>query len=181
MKAQPDKLSYGTAGTGSPAHMAVAHLKEALQDFQALHVPYKGAVESINALLSDQIDFTIAVLGTAVTAIKAGKLRLLAVTSAKRTTLLPNVPTVAELTKTRYEFEPWGGFMAPAGTADAIIDLLAGGFTQAAHSAAFTQYLTATAGELTLSASPAEFQQQLQSALAAERRVVQQLGLQQAS
>lgn len=179
LRTQPGKLSYGTAGPGSPSHMAVAHLEDALQGFQALHVPYKGAVESINALLGGQIDFTISVLGAALPHLKTGRLRLLAITSAQRSALLPDAPTVAEITTTRYAFDSWGGFMAAAGTADETIDRLARGLAQAARSAAFTQYLASTGGELALSSSPAQFLAQLQSALATERRMVQQLGLRQ--
>lgn len=177
VRAQPGKLSFGTAGPGSPAHMAVAYLEDAVKDFQALHVPFKGAVESINAILAGQIDFTIGVLGAAVPHIKAGKLRILAVTPARRVALLPEVPTVAEALGISYGFQSWGGFMVPAGTPDDVIDRLAAGFVQAAGSEAFKRYLQGAGGELDLVSSPAEFRKRLVPALDTERRIVQRLGL----
>lgn len=177
VQAQPGKLSYGTAGPGSPAHMAVAYLEESQKNFQALHVPYKGAVESINAILAGQIDFTICVLGAATAQIKAGKLRVLAVTPGKRVAQLPELPTIAEATKSAYNFQSWGGFMVPAGTPDDIIDRLAKSIAQAARSETFAKYLLNAGGELDLTASPAEFLQRLVPAIDTERRIVQRLGL----
>ncbi|WP_296554696.1 tripartite tricarboxylate transporter substrate binding protein [Pigmentiphaga sp.] len=181
VRAQPGKLSFGSAGLGSPAHMAQAYLEDALKDFQALHVPFKGAVESINAILAGQIDFTIGVVGAAVTQIKAGKLRLLAVTPAKRLALFPDVPTVAEALGTPYEFQSWGGYMVPAATPDDVVDRLAAGLVQAANTEAFRKYLQGVGAELDLVASPAEFRKRLLPALDAERRIVQRLGLKEGS
>lgn len=181
VRAQPGKLSFGTAGAGSPAHMAVAHLEDALKDFRALHVPFKGAVESINAILAGQIDFTIGVLGAAVPHLKAGKLRILAVTPARRVALLPEVTTVAEALKTDYDFQSWGGYMVPAGTPDEVIDRLAAGIVQAANTEAYRKFLQGVAGELDLVTSPAEFRKLLVTAMDAERRIVQRLGLKEGS
>ncbi|WP_137918861.1 tripartite tricarboxylate transporter substrate binding protein [Hydrogenophaga sp. 2FB] len=181
VRAQPGKLSFGTAGAGSPAHMAVAHLEDALKDFQALHVPFKGAVESINAILAGQIDFTIGVLGAAVPHLKAGKLRILAVTPARRVALMPDVPTVAEALGTPYDFQSWGGYMVPAGTPDDVVDRLAAGIAQAANTEVFRKFLQSVAGELDLVTSPAEFRKRLVPALDAERRIVQRLGLKEGS
>lgn len=176
VRAQPGKLSYGTAGAGSPSHMAVAYLEDAMKDFQALHVPYKGAVESINAILGGQIDFTVGVLGVAIPQVKAGKMRILAVTSAKRMALLPDVPTVAEALGINYDFDSWGGYMVPAATPDDVVKRLAAGFVQAANTETFKTYLQGIGGQLNL-LSAAEFGKELVSALATERRIVQRLGL----
>ena len=177
VQANPGKLSFGTAGVGSPAHMAVAYLEEDVKDFKALHVPFKGAVESINAILGGQIDFTIGVLGAAVPQINAGRVRALAVTPSKRVALLPDVPTVAEVTKTNYDFQSWGGYMAPAGTPDAIIDHLAKAMVQAANTEAMHKYLVAIGGELDIISTPAEFRKRLQAAIDIERRIVKRLGI----
>jgi len=176
-RSQPGKLTYGSAGVGSPAHMAVAYLEEDIKDFKALHVPFKGAVESINAILGGQIDFTIGVLGAAVPQIKSGRLRALAVTPSKRVALLPDVPTIAEVTKTGYEFQSWGGYVAPAGTPDDIVDRLAKAFVQSANTDAMNKYLAGVGGQLDIVATPSEFRKRLQVAIDIERRIVQRLGI----
>jgi len=181
VKANPGKLAYGTAGSGSPAHMAVAYMEDGIKDFKALHVPFKGAVESINAILAGQIDFTIGVLGAAIPHIKAGRLRALAVTPAKRVALLPEVPTIAEAAQIDYEFQSWGGFVAPAGTSDAIIERMSKAIVQAANSDSFAKYLASVGGELDVIAVPAEFGRRLQSSIATEKRIVEKLGLKESA
>lgn len=176
-QANPGKLTYGTAGRGSPAHMAEAYLEDAVKNFQALHVPYKGAVESINAILGHQIDFTIGVLGPALSQITAGKVRALAVTTSKRIPELPNVPTITEVIKAPYPFQSWGGFMAPAATPDNVVAELANVLTKAAQSAPVTTYLANSGGALDLSTSPAAFGESLKAELAAEKRIVKKLKL----
>lgn len=179
VQAQPGQLSYGTAGPGSPAHMAVAYLEEAIKDFNALHVPFKGAVESINAMLGGQIVFTIAVLGAAAPHIKGGKLRALGVTPAKRVALFPDVPTIAEATGTDYAYESWGGFTVHADTPDEVIAQAAKAFVTAAQSDSVGKYLANTGGRLALMPSPAEFGKALAREVELERRVVKRLGITQ--
>lgn len=116
-------------------------------------------------------------LGAATTQLKAGKLRALAVTPSQRVAALPDVPTIAEATRSAYEFQSWGGFMAPAGTPDEVVERLAKSIAQAARSEAFAKYLLNTGGELDLVTPPAEFRKRLASAIDTERRIVQRLGL----
>lgn len=124
VQAQPGRVTYGSAGQGSPAHMAVEFLHEATGNFQGLHVPFKGAVESINAILGGQIDFTIGVLGAAVPHINAGRLRALGMTTPQRLPLLPEVPTIAEAGLPGFDVASWLGVMAPARTPPAVIEQL---------------------------------------------------------
>jgi tripartite-type tricarboxylate transporter receptor subunit TctC len=176
-QAQPGKLSFGTAGQGSPAHMAVEFLHEATGNFRALHVPFKGAVESINAILGGQIDFTIGVLGAAVPQIRAGRLRALGVTTASRHPLLPQVPTIAEATRTRYEYVAWGGLMMHPQAPDALVARLDQAYRKALQSDAAQKHNSATGGQAWPSESPMAFAEQLRADLEVERAIVRRLNL----
>jgi len=125
-KAAPRALTYGTAGVGAPHHLAVELLRS-MTGIKVVHVPYKGSAGIIPALLSGEIDFTIAAVNSLVPHFKSGKLRPIAVASASRTALLPDVPTIAEAGPLPgYAVDVWLGVMAPAGTPRPIIDRLNG-------------------------------------------------------
>ena len=120
IKSKPGKLSYGSVGLGSTTHLAgeMLHLFGGLE---LLHIPYKGAAPVITDLLGGQIDMAFINISGAISYIDSGKLKGLAVTTLKRSTLLPNLPTVAE-TYPGFEVNSWYGFMAPAGTPKAIVN-----------------------------------------------------------
>jgi tripartite-type tricarboxylate transporter receptor subunit TctC len=178
-QAQPGKLSYGTAGQGSPAHMAVEFLQEATGNFKGLHVPFKGAVESINAILGGQIDFTIGVLGAAVPQIRAGKLRALAVTTPGRVPQLPEVPTVAEATRSSYQYLAWGGLMMHPQTPDAVVTRMEQAFKRALQAGPVLDYMKRTGGSAWPSDSPAAFGDQLRRDLGTEEQIVRRLNVRQ--
>lgn len=177
VQTHPGRITFGTAGPGSPAHMAVEYLEEATKNFKALHVPFKGAVESINAILGGQIDFTIGVLGAAMPQIKAGKLRALGVTTAGRVAVLPDLPTIAEASGTRYAYQSWGGFMMHAETPDAVIERAAAAFSSALQSESVKRYLETAGSFADPSESPAAFGEQLRREIAAEKQIVKRLGI----
>jgi len=120
-KANPGKLTYGSAGVGSVNHIVTELFKrEAAIDIT--HVPYKGMGEAMTGLLSDTVDLIITALPTAIPHIKNGKAVPLAVTSAKRSFALPDVPTVVESGVPRYVAGNWFGLTAPRGTPQEAID-----------------------------------------------------------
>ncbi len=122
VQANPDKLSYGSGGNGSPAHLAVEQLNNKLGgNFKALHVPFKGATETATAIIGGQIDFSISIFGTVAPLVASGKLKALAVTSGIRLPMLPQVPTLSESGFPSFTIEPWGGLVAPANTPDTVI------------------------------------------------------------
>ncbi|HKC53861.1 MAG TPA: tripartite tricarboxylate transporter substrate binding protein [Burkholderiales bacterium] len=125
-KASPRPLTYGTAGIGSPHHFAVELLRS-MTGINVVHVPYKGSAGIIPALLSGEIDFTIAAVNSLLPHFKSGKLRPIAMAGSSRTAILPEVPTIAEAGPLPgYTVDVWLGVMAPAGTPRAIIDRLNG-------------------------------------------------------
>lgn len=121
-KSMPGKLSYGTPGTGSSMQFA-GEAFNAGADTQILHVPYRGAAPAINDALGNQVPMAIVGMPPTVGHVKSGKLRAIAVTSQKRSTVMPEVPAVAELKgMADYRFTNWMGLFAPAKTPAEIVD-----------------------------------------------------------
>jgi tripartite-type tricarboxylate transporter receptor subunit TctC len=123
-KKSPKPLTYGTAGIGAPHHLAVELLRS-MTGINVVHVPYKGSAGIIPALLSGEIDFTIAAENSLLPHYKSGKLRPIAIAASSRTAILPDVPTIAEAGPLPgYAVNVWLGVMAPAGTPRPIVDRL---------------------------------------------------------
>lgn len=117
-------LTYGSSGIGQPHHTA-GELLKSMAGINVVHVPYKGAAGVVPALLSGEIDFTIGAINSLLPHIRTGKLRVLAAAGATRTTLLPEVPTIAEAARLPgYEMSSWAGLLAPAGTPKAFVERL---------------------------------------------------------
>lgn len=119
-KSKPDKVSFASAGTGSITHMG-AELLSLLAGVPMLHVPYKGVADAYPAVVSGQVDWVIGNPVSVLPFIKAGRLRGIAVTSAKRLAALPELPTVAESGVPGYDVVGWYGLFAPARTPAEII------------------------------------------------------------
>jgi tripartite-type tricarboxylate transporter receptor subunit TctC len=111
-KAKPGTLNYSSPGNGSPTHIS-AELLKSMAGIDIVHVPYKGAAPATADLLGGQVQLTFGTIGVVQPHIKAGKLRALAVTSAKRSPVLPDVPTMAEAGVPGYEFMSWQALLAP--------------------------------------------------------------------
>jgi len=111
---QPGKLSYASGGVGTPAHMG-AELILKSTGVQALHVPYKGASESANAVLGKQVDFALTISSVSLPHIAGGKLKALAITAPTRNPRLPDVPTLAEAGIPGVTLVSFGGLSLPAG------------------------------------------------------------------
>jgi tripartite-type tricarboxylate transporter receptor subunit TctC len=123
-KAAPRPLTYGTAGVGSPHHFAVELLRSST-GIEVVHVPYKGSAGIIPALLSGEIDFTIAAVNSLLPHFKSGKLRPIAMAGSSRTAALPDVPTIAEAGPLPgYAVDVWLGVMAPAATPRPVVERL---------------------------------------------------------
>jgi tripartite-type tricarboxylate transporter receptor subunit TctC len=122
-KADPDKLSYGTYGTGTSAHLA-GELFKSMAKVNLTMVPYKGAAPAITDLIGGQIQVMFTTVASAASLIEAGQLRALAVTSVERSPAFPDVPTVSEAGVAGYAAESWYGLFAPAKTpTEAIVRL----------------------------------------------------------
>jgi tripartite-type tricarboxylate transporter receptor subunit TctC len=175
-QAAGNKLSYGSGGVGSPAHLAVELLAEKVGNFTALHVPFKGASESAQAILGGQIDFQIGVLGAVAPLVQSGKLRALAVTSGARAPMFPAVPTMAEAGFADFVFEPWGGLAVPAGTPDNVMARLNQILPDALSSAQMKDVMAKQSGLISY-VGPQPFAAQIARELDVERALVKRLGL----
>jgi tripartite-type tricarboxylate transporter receptor subunit TctC len=119
-KAKPDSISYGSGGSGSASHLSV-ELMMLEGGFHLLHVPYKGSNPALTAVMAGEIQVAFGGLQTVLPYARAGKLRALAVTGAKRAKVAPELPTIAEAGVPGYVFDVWYGLMFPGGTPRSII------------------------------------------------------------
>ena len=119
-RAAPDSITYGSPGNGTTIHLAGEIFKTAA-GIKMRHVPYKGSNPALMDVLAGNVDLMVSSLPSAMGQIKAGKLRPLAVTSARRSTSLPDVPTVAELGYKDFDVSTWYGLFMPAGTPKDVV------------------------------------------------------------
>lgn len=120
-KANPGKLTFGTAGAGTTHHLA-AELFKTMAKVDMVHVPYKGTSLAVNDLLAGQIDMVFSPITTVLQHIKSGKLKALGVTTKKRVSALPDTPTIAESGLPGYEGSVWVFLVAPNGTPNEVIE-----------------------------------------------------------
>jgi tripartite-type tricarboxylate transporter receptor subunit TctC len=123
LKTSPGKYSYGSSGVGSTNHLA-GELFAFKTNTKMIHIPYKGNQDALNDVLSGQITMTFSGLQPLLSNIQASKIKALVVAGDKRMAAIPDVPTVAEVGLKGAEVMPWYGVVAPAGTRDAVINLL---------------------------------------------------------
>ena len=122
-RARPGQLNYASAGGGSATHLS-GELLKTMSGTNIVHVPYKGTGPAVTALLSGEVDLYFATVPAAMPLVSANKLRALGVTSARRSPLMPNVPTIAEAGLQGYETSTWHGILVPAATPAEIVTRL---------------------------------------------------------
>ena len=122
-KARPDQLNFASSGNGTPGHLAGLMLNDAA-GIRTTHVPYKGAAPAVTAMVSGETQFTFSSLTSTLPMVKAGRLRVIAMSSLKRSPLMPSMPTVAEAGYPGFEAITWYGVFLPAGAAPAIVGKL---------------------------------------------------------
>ena len=158
-KREPGKLTFGSPGTATPQHLAGELFKQQAGGLQIEHVPYRGGGQLITDLVGGQIPLGLIGLPPTLPHIKAGKLKVFAVTARKRSPSLPDVPTVEEAGLAGYETVQWLGPAAPAGTPKAIVDRLHAEFVKALRNPTVAERLSAAGLEVAPSASPAAYAQ----------------------
>jgi tripartite-type tricarboxylate transporter receptor subunit TctC len=122
-KAKPGSINYGSSGTATGTHLS-AELFKYMTGIDMVHVPYKGGGPAVQALLGGQVQLNFATIVSVLPHLKTGKLRGIAVTTAKRSPAAPEIPTIAESGVPGYDHTPWNGFLAPAKTPRAVIGKL---------------------------------------------------------
>ncbi len=148
-KAHPGTLNYGSSGNGTILHLGAAMFVEQAQ-IDVPHIPYKGMGQLMNDLLSGQVQLGVVAVAPAMAHIKAGNLRAIGITSAKRSASLPDVPTIAEQGLPQYELDGWIAAIAPAGVPKAEMDRLYQGFVQGIASPEAREALIAQGYEIQL-------------------------------
>jgi len=174
-RANPGKLNYASNGNGSAAQLA-AVLYETMAEVRMVHVPYKGIAPAMTDLLSGQVQLMFGTVVALVPHVQSGKLRAIAVTSRKRSALLPNVPTLAESGLPDYESGSWYGILAPAGTPREVIDKLHGGIIRALRQPEVAKRLAAEGAEV-IGSTPDEFGAHIKAEVARVAAVVRAAGI----
>ena len=122
-KAKPQGMNYASSGTGTPYHMA-GELFKAMAGVDIVHIPHKGSGEARTSVMSGQVEVMLDAITTMAPMARAGRVRALGTTGLKRSTVLPEVPTISEAGVKGYETTIWLGIMAPAGTPRPVLDRL---------------------------------------------------------
>jgi tripartite-type tricarboxylate transporter receptor subunit TctC len=154
-KAQPGKLTYASAGSGSSQHLA-AELFKQMAGVDIVHVPYKGAAPGIVDLLAGQVDMSFAPVANVVPHAKAGKLKLLGLTGTTLSAFAPDTPTISESGLPGFDVTTWYAVFAPAGTGADIVNRLHAELVKIAQSPQIREQLTNVGVEPATNASPAE-------------------------
>jgi tripartite-type tricarboxylate transporter receptor subunit TctC len=123
-KAKPGALNYGSAGTGSGTHINAEKFRLAAA-IDAVHIPYKGTPEALTDTMTGRVTYFFSPISAALPHVKEGRLVALAVSTGKRSSVLPNVPTVAESGLPGFDYNLWVGMFAPAGTPNDVVDKIA--------------------------------------------------------
>lgn len=174
-KSHPDKLAFGSAGSGTMTHLAAELFKQHAQ-VEALHVPYKGMGAAYPDLIAGRIQAAFVTMVSAQPHVRANRLRALAVSSAKRTSSAPTVPTVAEAGLPGYTATQWYGVVAPAQTPGAIVNKLNTAIVRVFEDPELSKYLANDGAEASVSA-PREFLAHLKSEHARWNGVIEKSGL----
>jgi len=152
---QPGKLNFSSAGVASTSFLSAEIFRQGAK-INMVHVPYKGVPDATNAVIRGDVQMYFAPIPNAKELSEGGKVRALAINSAKRAPQLPNVPTIAEAAVPDYTYESWFGLMAPAGTPPAVLAKISQDVTQVLKTPDMIEKLT-TFGSIPAPNSPAEF------------------------
>jgi tripartite-type tricarboxylate transporter receptor subunit TctC len=174
-KANPGKMTFGTFGAGTSAHLAGELFKD-MAKVNLTAVPYKGAAPAITDLIGGQIDVMFTTVASAASLVESGQLRAIAVTSAERSPAFPHVPTVAEAGVPGYAAESWYGLFARAGTPPELIDRLNRSAAAAVQSEAF-RTLSVNEGLVTVALPPEALERYFLAEEERWRRVISEAGI----
>ncbi|WP_374665383.1 tripartite tricarboxylate transporter substrate binding protein [Ramlibacter sp.] len=174
-RAKKDAVSFASSGNGSAQHLAGA-LFESAAKVDMVHVPYKGGGPALNDVIGGQVPLFFGNLASTLQHVQGGKLRALAVTSARRSPILPDVPTLAEAGLPGTEIYEWNAVFAPAGTPDAVVDKLAAALQKALDAPDVKARIAQLGGE-SQKGTPDSAAQFIRAQMALWARVVKERGI----
>ena len=175
-KAKPGRLSYASAGNGSPGHLAGEWFKS-VAGIDAVHVPYKGAPPAMVDQVAGRVDFHFANAAVAMPQIQAGKIRALAVASASRMKLLPGVPTMIESGVAGFDADQWIGMLAPRGTPAPVVDALSAQIKRAFADGAVEAAFARSGLSMADAQSPASFTKEIRADAQRWESIVRKTGI----
>jgi tripartite-type tricarboxylate transporter receptor subunit TctC len=175
-KSRPGQINYASTGTGGGQHMSMELLKT-MTGINLVHVPYKGSAPGTTDLISGQVQATLASVLTAGEYVKAGRVRALAVTTAKRSQLFPNLPTIAEAGVPGFEFTAWFGVLTPAGVPPAIVTALHDNLVKVLTLPDIKQQIAAQGADI-VGSSQEEFAQRIRSEIPKWKKLIADANIQ---
>ncbi len=175
-KSRPGHINHGSSGVATGTHMSMELLKH-MTGMKMVHVPYKGGAPSVTALLGNEVQVTFATISTALPHVKTGRLRALAVSTAKRSVAAPDVPTIAEAGVPGYDYSSWIGLLGPAKTPQAVVSTLHREAARIVHTPEIRKVL-AHEGSDPVGSSPDAFASLIRTEVARWKQVAQSAGIQ---
>jgi tripartite-type tricarboxylate transporter receptor subunit TctC len=174
-RAKPDALTYASSGNGSVNHL-LGEMLRAAAGIKMLHVPYRGVAPAIADVIGGQVDTAFSSVPSVLQVVRNGNVRALAVSSARRISIAPEIPTIAESGFAGFDVNPWWGMLAPAGTDMAIVRKINSEIGEILRSKEMIEFL-ATQGAEPLITSPEEFLRILQADVEKWAKVVKDAGI----
>jgi tripartite-type tricarboxylate transporter receptor subunit TctC len=174
-RAKPGQLNFGSPGNGTTTHLATELLKM-LAKVDAVHIPYKGVAPAVTDLLAGQVQFMSGDLSTMMPLVKSGRLRALGVTSAKRSSVVPELPTIAESGVPGFEASGWFGMLAPAATPPDIVSRVNAVIVKGIATPDTREKLASLGGDV-VGGTAAEFAAYMRAELAKWAKVIKTIGL----
>ena len=173
--AKPGTLNFASAGVGSGTHLNLEKLK-LMAKVNMNHVPYKGSAEALADVLGNRVDFYFAPVSTTLAHVQSGKVRAIAVSTIKRSSILPNIPTIAESGVPGFDFSLWFGIWAPTGVPQPIISKIASSIKAAGNDPAIKSRLAALGNE-PMEMDSAQFAKFVRSEIEVGAKVLQAAGI----
>jgi tripartite-type tricarboxylate transporter receptor subunit TctC len=174
-KARPNQLNYGSSGVATGTHLSMELLMY-MTGIRLMHVPYKGGSLNVNALIAGETQVNFSTISTALPHVRSGRLRALAVSTAKRSSAAPEVPAIAESGIRDYDYSSWIGLLAPAGTPAVVIARLNAESIKAIHSPEMKSILAVEASDA-VGNSPVQFEAIVKTEVARWQKVVRAAGI----
>src|SRR5450759_2241697 len=173
-KAKPGQITFASYGTGSPAHLA-GELFKNMVGVDMLHVPYKGSAPALTDVMAGHVDLMFSSMSPAVPLVKSGRLKAIAVSTAKRVPAMKEIPTIAESGVPGYEVIAWNGILAPAGTPSDVVAKLNKAIVEIVATSEFRDKISAQGFEPE-SSSSAEFSELIQRDILKWAKVIKESG-----
>ena len=174
-QAKLKKLTYGSSGNGTNDHFS-GEMVSYLAGISMTHIPYKGTGPAVRDLLGGHLDLMFANIIAVASLVQAGKLRAIAVTTAERSSLMPELPTMQEIVKQPFDFSAWTGILAPARTAPEVIERLNSGIRAALATAAVQKTMSALGANI-VADRPEQFAQFIQQEIEKGKAIVKSAGI----